>query len=235
MIDLFEEKFSLNLCFIFVVFSLLTLVIPNVNAQERITPITFSIISWNKIPDEILYYREGNKVVPLEFKNGVRSIDYKLTEEEFKIFRKKEGEEVYSIIARASLPASEKALFVFLPVTGGEPKYEIFGNDDSESEFPPGSFKFVNFTEWEITVKCDQSSVDIEPEKSGVIEMKTEKGGFAYFEMFDNLGKQLAGTKLFGQPMGRELVFVSPPSKRGRTLRLKFISEVVQPGVEQEE
>jgi hypothetical protein len=53
-------------------------------------------------------------------------------------------------------------------------------------------------------------------------------GGFRPFIIGNAKGKQIFGTRLFGQPSGRELVFISPPLRRdSNSPRVKFVSQLI--------
>jgi hypothetical protein len=45
----------------------------------------------------------------------------------------------------------------------------------------------------------------------------------------DATGKIIFETRLFSQPTGREMVFISPPAKPDGLARVKFITEIIPP------
>ena len=58
---------------------------------------------------------------------------------------------------------------------------------------------------------------------------RIKNGGFMPFVINDTKGKRIFGTRLFGQPSGRELVFIIPPRQKGAMPRVKFVSQLLAP------
>ncbi len=141
-----------------------------------------------------------------------------------------EGKPPYDLLATASVPLARKVLFVVIPFGDDEkfPDYKVVAMDDSLETFPPGTFRFANFSPQSLVVKCGETTAKIPASEMTVIRAeKSPNGGFVPFVIGNARGKMIFGTRIFGQPSGRELVFISPPKKRGRPPRVKFISQLI--------
>ena len=195
--------------------------------------IEFTFLYWQGQPKEQLYYRDNKDFLPLEFKLAQRSAVKELSgETAFQIYRKienpEEDELPYQLVGKSNIPPARKVLFVVIPKDNTNPQeYDVFGMDDSLLTFPSGAFQFVNFTTDTLTVLCGSDSVKLPAKGVNQIKSDKERGGFSYFAIYDSKNKQIAGTRLFGQPKGREMVFIIPPTNPTASVRLKFFSEIV--------
>jgi hypothetical protein len=196
-----------------------------------------SCMMWEGLPPEKLYFRNGESFTPLEFVPSKRSEAYRLNRSQaFEMFRKtaapEDGEAVYQLVAKAPLiPGAERILFVVIQSKEQDlPEYKLFGIDDSLDSFPVGTFRFVNFSPSEVLVKFGGKTDKIPPRKMTVIESKVSpNGGFLPFLIADPKGKIIFETRVFGQPAGRELVFISPPARQGGPPRVKFLPQIIVP------
>ena len=204
----------------------------------------FTCLYWEGTPKESLYYRMGEEFIPIEFKDSKRSRDYALKRlADFELYRDaeepKKGKPPYDLLAKTSIPTgSNRVLFLVIPFQlKDKPSmtYRVLAMDDSLSAFPLGTFRFVNFTQQPLLVRFADATQKIAAAKMTVMSCKAGKaGGFRPFVIGTTKGKQIFGTKLFGQPSGRELVFISPPErKENDTPRVKFITDIrgaISPG-----
>lgn len=197
----------------------------------------FTCLYWEGSPPEKLYYREGKAFHPLEFREGARSDPFTLKAmKTFEVYRDvkapKEGQPPYQPVCSAKIPAGcKQALFLVLPIKfDREMRYKVFAMDDSVTSFPAGTFRFVNFTSQPFSVKLAEDVQTIP--SGGVLGMSFKagpNGGFRPFAINDAKGKPVYGTRLFGQPSGRELVFISPPAEPEGMPRVKYVSQLVAP------
>lgn len=207
--------------------------------SEEKKKLKFSCLYWEGAPPETLYYRQGKEFQPIEFKEGVRSEDFALKATPvFELYREvqepKEDEPPYQLLSKATIPPNSKqVLFLVIPFeTKKEVQYKVVAMDDSLTSFPRGTFRFANFTSELLMVKFAGKIKKIPSKDMVVMSCQAGKnGGFEPFILGDSKGKQIFGTRLFGQPSGRELIFISPPSKNGGTPRVKFISQLLAPPV----
>lgn len=199
--------------------------------------IAFSCLYWEGKPEEELLYQHGKSMVPLEFTGASRSRVFELPgKASFELFRHDtevaEGKPSFKHLASAAVPrGTKKVLFLIIPFEGAAGmNYRIVAIDDSLKAFPRGSFHFTNFTSDPLVAKFDGQTKDIPSGKAVVMSPKPRPdGGFVPFEINNRRGESLYGTRLFGQPHGRELVFITPPLKKGGSPRVKFVSQLLPP------
>lgn len=219
-----------------IVCGLLLLVIQSTVAQSS-QKIVFTCFYWQGLPKEPLFYRNGKDFLPLEFSLAQRSPEKELAGMEwFEIYRRidnpKEDELPYELVGKSTIPRAKKVLFVVIPEAKEEKvtqTYEVHGMDDSLLTFPSGSFQFVNFTAETLTVLCGSKSVQLPAKGANQIKDDKARGGFSFFAVYDKSQRKIASTRLFGQPRGRELVFIIPPTSSTSQARLKFVSEIIHP------
>lgn len=205
-------------------------------AGKKDGKLRFSCLYWDGLPAEDLYYRERESYRKLEFKQGSRSKSFSLVGTPvFELYRKvlepEEGKPPYELLTRTPLPKSKRVLFVVIPFdVKGAVRYKVVAMDDSLQAFPRGAFRFANFSSEALFVKCGDTVKKIPSNQTTVIRQKNKpNGGFVPFLIGNTKGKTIFGTRIFGQPSGRELVFISPPEKKGGMPRVKFISQLVAP------
>jgi len=198
---------------------------------------TFSVLYWEGRPKEELFYRQGESMLPLEFPQAARSKNFDLPgTPSFELFRREpeveEGQPPFKLLASAVIPSGAKqVLFLVIPFEReGAMTYRIVAMDDSLQAFPRGSFRFANFTPATLLVNFDGQGKKLPSREIVVMTPKPKPGGgFMPFRIGSSAGETLFGTRLFGQPDGRELVFITPPLKAGGMPRVKFISQLVPP------
>jgi hypothetical protein len=194
----------------------------------------FSLLAWNALPHTPLYYRNGKTMSELKINSGRRSKSYPLTAvDELKIFtveKDSEGKEEYKLIGRASMmDGAKKMLFVVVANNraSGLP-LAIFGINDSLDVFPAGSFRFMNFTSVPMEGHFNGETFRLKPGKTTVVESKKESGGgLLPFYIRTMEGVMLYETRLLGQPSGREIVFITPPSNDSGRVNIKFLPQTV--------
>jgi len=194
----------------------------------------FSLVAWATLPHPELYYQNGNTMSELKVKIGRRSKSYPFSVEGvlkiFTVERDLEGKEEYKLVGQASmLEGSKEMLFVVVANkrATGLP-LAMFGINDSLDVFPAGSFRFMNFTSVPMEGHFNGETFRLKPGKTTVVESKSESGGGLlpfYIRTLD--GVMLYETRLLGQPSGREIVFITPPSNESGRVNIKFLPQTV--------
>ena len=196
----------------------------------------FTCLYWEGLTTEKLYFRVGEEFQAIKFENSIRSQDYPLKGmASFELYRDakdpKENEPPYELLSKTAIPTNTmQVLFLVIPFKNEKGiTYRVVAMDDSLSAFPRGTFRFANFTRQTLLIKFADEVQKIAASKMTVMSCKPGKGGgFRPFIIGNAKGKQIFGTRLFGQASGRELVFISPPERSGSdTPRVKFISQLV--------
>jgi hypothetical protein len=196
----------------------------------------FSCVVWQQLPIIPVFYRDGKNYLPLEFSLGNRSQLYPLNEAvTLELYEKTvgaDGATTYKLVGKAHVVAgTRRMLFLIDPVSNstGLP-LRVFGVNDALDVFPPGTFRFVNFSTTALQVKFGGQIHKLPAGEMSVIKSNvSEKGGFLPFFIGDASGKIVFETRLFGQPTGRDMVFIGPPTKPEGEPMVKFLTEIIPP------
>lgn len=208
----------------------------NAQAETAKPAVEFSCLVWDPLPFSEVFYLDGKSYLPLEFSPGNRSKLYPLKgASSLELYVKQVGADgavSYKLVGKSPLVVgTRRMLFVIelaqqsagLPLT-------IFGMDDSLDKFPPGTFKFLNLFKSALQVQFGGQTTPLPPGEVRVVKSNVpELGGFLPFMLGDAQGKIIFQTRLFGQPAGRELVFIGPPAKPNGPPRLKFLPQIIPP------
>ena len=198
--------------------------------------VEFSCLVWDPLPMPEVFYLDGKRYLPLEFSLGNRSQLYPLKQAtDLQLYVKDAGAAgaaTYKLIGKAPLVGeTRRVLFVIYPVpdAGGLP-LRIFCVDDSLDTFPAGTFKFLNFSNSALQVKFAGQITKLPAGEISVVKSNvSEKGGFMPFLVGDTNGKIVFETRLFGQPAGRDMVFIGNPAEPGGLPMVKFLTQVIPP------
>lgn len=196
----------------------------------------FSCLVWDALPIAAVFYRDGKNYLPLVFSPGNRSRLYPLKEATgLELYEKATGADgaaSYKLVGKAPLvEGTRRILFLVDPVANatGLP-LRIFGINDALDVFPPGTFRFLNFSSAALQVKFAGQVNKLPAGKVSVVKSNvSEKGGFLPFLIGDSGGKVVFETRLFSQPSGREMVFIANPAEPGGLARVKFLTEIIPP------
>jgi hypothetical protein len=198
--------------------------------------VEFSCLVWEPLPIPEVFYLDGKSYLPLEFSLGNRSQLYPLKQATgLELFVKESGANgatTYKLVGKAPLAAgTRRMLFVIYPVpnSGGLP-LRLIAVDDSLNTFPPGTFKFVNFSNSALQVKFGGRNTKLPAGDISVVKSNvSEKGGFLPFLIGDANGQIVFETRLFGQSSGREMVFIGTPAEPGGLPRVMFLTQIIPP------
>jgi hypothetical protein len=218
---------------------LMFVIFPALSRAQTVTEksgVEFSCLVWDPLPMPEIFYLDGNDYLPLVFSLGNRSQPYPLKQATaFELYVKDAGEEggtSYKLVGKAPLvTGSRQMLLVIIPAMGtGALPLRLMAVDDSMEAFPPGSFKFLNFSKDALQVKFGGQIAAIRPGEIRIVNPRIpEKGGFMPFMIGDTQGKIVFETRLFGQPTGREMVFIGNASEPERQHKVMFLTQVIPP------
>ncbi|WPJ96277.1 hypothetical protein SH580_00995 [Coraliomargarita algicola] len=224
----FPNTFLSTVCFLLLAASsLMQAQSPNEQGTVR----EFSLYAWDTLPHSQLYYQSGNTMSELKVNPGRRSKSYPLSMGKLQLFvltKDPEGKDDYKLVGEASMmEGAKKMLFVVvankrasgLPLT-------MFGINDSLDVFPAGSFRFMNFTSVPMEGHFNGETFRLKPGKTTVVESKKESsGGFLPFYIRTMDGVMLYESRLLGQPAGREIVFITPPTNDSGRVNIRFLPQ----------
>ncbi|MFC5051414.1 hypothetical protein ACFPK9_12440 [Rubritalea spongiae] len=225
----YQHMFFSALCFF-----LLILVPSGVQAQNAKSARAFSLLSWEELPYDSVYYRNGSTMNKVKIKVGRRSESYPLPSdgklEMFISEKDPEGKDKYKMIGQATImQGAKKMLYVVVAnKKASSLPLSMFGINDSIDVFPAGSFRFLNFTSVPIEGAFSGDVFRLQPGKTTVVKTKKLTGGsFHPFYLRTVKGVMLYETRLLGQPSGREIVFIMPPNNGSGRVNIKFLPQTV--------
>ena len=139
-------------------------------AQEAEAAVKISTLSLDGRPRD-LYFESAGKVVSIyAFKNQrSQTIEYR-GPETITFFRKSteldENGEAKRIPAGSCrlLGDSQEYLLIFSKDPSDSERYRIFAMNEAWSTFPPGAYRFLNLSEYEIALKLDEEVHRIKPQ-----------------------------------------------------------------------
>lgn len=198
--------------------------------------IKFSCAVWEALPMSEIFYRDGQSLQPIQFMPGRRSELYPLKESKvLELYEKTvgaDGKTTHKLLGKAPLIAGARQMLFLvdpIPSASGLP-LTILGINDTLDIFPPGTFRFFNFCAAELRVKFGGEVNNVPARADSVVKSNVStKGGFLPFIIEDSNGTIIFQTRLFAQPRGRKMVFISPPANATGVPRVKFLTEIVPP------
>lgn len=198
--------------------------------------IQFSCVVWTDLSYPALYFRQGDEFLPLTLLPRQRSQIYSLQgREALELYVAKDqanGTPGHELVGRAALPQGAKQMLFMIQESpsGGKLPLTVYGMDDSLDAFPAGSFRFLNFTNLPLQVEFGGTTNKLSPQAIKVVQPEIpELGGFLPFMIKDSEGRTGFQTRLFGQPRGRKMVLIVPPTKMGEKLAVLFLPQIVPP------
>ena len=203
--------------------------------------VQFTCVTWDNLPYEELFYRDGEDGLPISIGKGVRSDPYPLkTQPALQLYIKatdEDGDTAYELVGQAPLASgAERTLFIIEKneKDSGLP-LRVLSMDDSLRSFPMGAFRFVNSTRTSLKVEFGGSTNTVVPNQITMVPANAPKlGGFLPFLVKGMNNKVIFETRLFGQPRGRKMVFILPPSRTGGRVKVRFLPEIIPLPIESE-
>jgi len=200
----------------------------------------FSCIAWDNLPCPELFYRQGNRYVPIKLSPGQRSQAYPLKDAHaLELFFLKEraadsgkpaSSDNFELAGLAPLLPEAKRMLFLIEVRkdfNGLP-LQLRGMDDSVETFPAGSFRFFNQTPNLLRIEFGGATLDVpQGEAKVVVPALTAAGGFLPVIIKDAEGRNILENRFFAQRTGRELVVISPPVEGRTEMSLKIFSDVI--------
>jgi hypothetical protein len=106
----------------------------------------------------------------------------------------------------------------------------LFGVNDALDVFPPGTFRFFNFSTAELRVKFAGQATRLPAGAMSLVKSNVaENGGFIPFLIGDPQGEVVFETRLFSQPTGRDMVFIGAPAQPGGRVLVKVLPQLIAP------
>jgi hypothetical protein len=196
----------------------------------------FSCAVWEPLPISPIYYRDGKSYLSLEFSPGSRSKLYPLKVgnalELYKKVTAEDGEITYQLVGKAPwIAGARRMLFLVDPVANASRlPLKLFGVNDALDVFPPGTFRFFNFSNTTLEVKFGGQVSQLTKGESTVVKSNvSDQGGLLPILMADTNNRIIFENRLFAQPDFREMVFIGNPATPNGTPKVKFLTQVIPP------
>ncbi|MGB6222282.1 MAG: hypothetical protein WBG04_14735 [Haloferula sp.] len=193
-------------------------------------------MSFKELSFSQLFYREGKKYLPLSVVANNRSAPVPLKGmNSLELFIEHVGSDdvrSYKLVGKSALPkGAELALFfIFERSSAGALPLTLKGIDDSMDVFPPGSFRFANFTKIPLKLRFGTTNGNIKPGGFTVVKSNVEAaGGFLPLWLTTSTGKKVYENRLWSQLSGRDMLFIGPPPRPGGTVSVMLLPQVVPP------
>ena len=218
--------------------SFVALVSLQAQGQSKKPGIEFSCLLWEGPLPEKIYYQDGEEYREVQPFTTSRSLPHRLEKStQFRLFTMSEAvgedeEPVYTLVGQAALlPGVERILFILFPSRDEATealKIRIMTLDDTLKGFPPGSFRFVNFSGSDLLVKFAGVIKKIPAQEISIMQSKIgNNGGMVPFLIGNEKGEKVFETRLFAQASGREIVFIGPPKKEGGLPSVRFLPQLL--------
>lgn len=226
----------MKICFVYL-FTLLFCSVAAGQSNGKEKGVQFTCMLWSGEAIEV-FYRDGDKPKPIRITPGRRSYPHQLEKStDFLLVKENpdaktdEGESPYIVLAKSPIMPTKKMLFILIDndsTTEDQLPYRVIALDDSTSNFPAGSFMFYNMNQEDVFVDFGGGIKVVKGNKTTKYKTSVSSdGGLIPFQIRNKEGQKIFETRLFGQPKGREIVFIGPPKKEGGLPSLRFLSQIV--------
>lgn len=210
-------------------------------AQEATVNVRFRIFGWDEASSDLNYWQA--KDVNVVIYQDTRSVFYKYAGPAqivfYRIVTGSGGSIVRVPAAQANLEgAGPWPLLLFFKTPGSPGKYTVDVLPDDLKSFPPGTYKFANFTYGPVSGKLGAQSFQLQSRDIRLLRGQTEPGRTTLFAEIDTDGpdgKTPVYTNNWAfQPQMRTLVFVkqSTDSSTGIVARRIIESTVFPPATQ---
>ena len=206
----------------------------SLHAQKKAPSAGFSLVTWEALSYEPIYYRQGEDYIPIKLMPGNRSDLFELKGMTslglYVAEESEEGEQTYKLVGKTSIPQGISRILFFITERDdpGKLPLRLSGIDDSLLTFPRGACRFVNLTNVPLAVRFADKTSLIKAKDMTVLESKVEaSGGLLPFIVFDRKGTNLYENRYFAQQIGRDMIFILPPKRQGGRVNIKLLPQLV--------
>jgi hypothetical protein len=144
------------------------------------------------------------------------------------------GAPVRDVVGRAALPGeTSKVLLLFRPLREEEgERYQVVAMDNSLARFPPGSFRFFNFTNIELVGVVGSETLRVGAGATAIERPRGDENGNVEVRLFTELAGQRRAvySSVWGVRESRRtsvFILADPSSTRDLEIR-KFVEPVVE-------
>ena len=203
-------------------------------AQKEPPSSGFSLVTWEALSFDQIYFRQGKDFIPIKLLPGNRSklFDLKgMTSLELYVAEEsEEDEQTFKLVGKAPVlqRVSRMLFFITERKEPGKLPLRLSGMDDSLLTFPRGACRFFNLTNVPLAVKFAGKMSLIKAKDMTVVESKVEaNGGLLPFIIFDRKGTNLYENRYFAQQIGRDMIFILPPKREGGRVNIRLLPHLM--------
>jgi hypothetical protein len=218
---------------------------PCVHAQSEKKTRLFSCFVWKDLGVGKVYYADGKDKKELTLKGKRRTDYYPIPYgKTFQLFAEKivDGEITYVVIGETAINLNSKRLLLIVvrnPASEKNPSVlplKIVVMDDSITNFPGGSTKFINLTSKLLNAEINGTKTVVSSNQSKLMKPRIpDNGGFVPFYIrFKE--KPIYQTRIFCQKGERRIIFITPNTKKNarRPISIDFLPQIVGPSFKDE-
>jgi hypothetical protein len=138
--------------------------------------VAFRAIAWEDVISDLMYANAGGKIVPIFILPNGRSTFYQYQgDDPLTFFRVKLGSDGKPVLGPDGKPQYEVAgtistqkfarrtLLMFFRAPNAPGQYKILAVDDSNAALPPGSCRFLNFSNFSLRISCGAAHGEVDP------------------------------------------------------------------------
>jgi len=192
----------------------------------------FTLAVFEKVIDQQVYYRDGEELIPIKFKTGRRSEIYKLKGDHgLELFVKEmdsEGKPTNKLIGKPRREVGYKNSLFLIDKSSKKGELRVFESNDGITDFPAGSFRFLNLTTQKIGIKLDGSPKVIKAGGTLTFPVKDPKNkSFVSMSLYSTRGDLLVGSRMYCQATAREFIIIYPPRHGKQKIKLNYLNQLL--------
>lgn len=205
------------------------------SAQAERNKVQFNCVTWDKLPFDEIFYREGEEAKLLKIGKKMRLVEPQeiKSASTFQLYIKhidEDDNKILKLVGQAPMPSKNMLFILEKNSENAELPIKIIALDDSLKSFPIGAFRFLNGTRIPVYIDFAGAKQKVEPSQLATIDAKApELGGFQPFIVRYKSGDIAFESRLFAQPRGRKIAIFLPPTEAGGKLKLRFLPQIVPP------
>lgn len=235
---------SIDMNLLLKLFVILMLGLTSVHGESEDKTRLFSCFVWKDLGVGKVFYHDGVDHKELSFTGKRRSKYYPFPyDKTFRLFAEKEvdGKISYEVIGQTAIKSGSMRLLLIIERNSAANKAEpsilplkITVLDDSISNFPGGSTKFINLTSRPLTAEINGSKAVVNSNQSKLIRPRLPDNG-AFVPLFIRFKERsIYETRIFCQEGERRIIFITPSAKKDarRPVSIDFLPQIVGPSFE---
>ncbi len=179
-----------------------------------------------------LYFSNGQEYIPLTFTKGSRSETYlRAVSNSFEVFTTKvvDDQTIFVPVGKTKIDPTIKRLLYLIEQTSDGGKLQITALNDTVENFPRGTYKYYNLTQFPITASLNGSQCSIPPQKITQVKPEIPNGGalIPFYLYYKDV--ILHECRLYCQASERRIIFITRNRKGDsrRPIKLSYLPQLI--------